>query len=64
MGEKIKQFVLEVTSGVGRGLVISPDRSYIRPTKGDFQVDSANLQNDAKKVGDDLKKKLKQYSHG
>lgn len=61
MSEKIKQFVIEVTSGVGQVMVISPDRVYVRPTKGGFQVDSANLYNDTKKVSDDLKKKLKQY---
>lgn len=64
MGEKIKQFVIEVTSGFGQAMVISPDRAYVRPAKKPFQVDSDNLHNDTKKVSDDLKMKLKQYSHG
>lgn len=64
MGEKIKQFVVEVTSGFGQAMVISPDRAYIRPAKDAFRVDSANLNNDAKKIATDLNRKLKQYSNG
>lgn len=64
MGENIIKFVIGIGQGVGQAVIISPDRSYVRPMKGGFQVDSANLHNDAKKVGEDLKKKLKQYSHG
>lgn len=64
MGEKIIKYVIGIGHGMGQAVVISPDRSYVRPMKGGFQVDSVNLHNDAKKVGNDLKKKLKQYSHG
>lgn len=64
MGEKIKQFVMEVTSGFSQAMVISPDRAYVRPSKGSFQNDSINLHKDARKVGNDLKAQIKQYSHG
>ena len=64
MGEKIKRFVIEVTSGFSQAMVISPNRAYVRPSKGAFQNDSINLHNDAKKVGNDLKKQIKQFSHG
>lgn len=64
MSEKIKQFVIGVTSGFSQAMVISPDRAYVRPSKSAFQNDSINLHNDAKKVGTDLKKQIKQYSHG
>ncbi|MGB9094831.1 MAG: hypothetical protein WCB93_12015 [Gallionella sp.] len=64
MGEKIIKFVLEVGHGVGQAVVISPDRAYLRPANNAFQVDSSNLNNDTRKVGRDLKKKLKEYSHG
>jgi len=64
MDKKIKQFVTEVTSGLSQAMVISPDRAYVRPSKGAFQNDSINLNNDAKKVGNDLKKQIKQYSYG
>ena len=64
MGEKIKQFVMEVTSGFSQAMVISPDRAYVRPSKSSFQNDSINLHKDAKKVGNDLKIQIKQYPHG
>ncbi len=64
MGEKIKQFVMDVTSGFSQAMVISPDRAYIRPSKSSFQNDSINLHKDAKKVGNDLKIQIKQYTHG
>lgn len=64
MGEKIIKFVLEVGRGMGQATVISPERAYVRPANNAFQVDSSNLKNDARKVGKDLKKKLRQYSHG
>lgn len=64
MGEKIIKFVTEIRYGMGQAMVISPDRAYVHPANNAFQTDNSNLNNDAQRIGKDLKKKLKQYSHG
>lgn len=64
MGEKIIKFVIGVGQGIGQAVVISPDRAYVRPANNSFQIDNSNLNNDTRKIGKDLKKKLKQYSNG
>ncbi|MBI3479240.1 MAG: hypothetical protein HY016_02630 [Nitrosomonadales bacterium] len=64
MGEKILKFVVEIRNGMGQAMVVSPDRAYVRPETKSFQVDNSNLRNDTRRIGNDLKKKLKQYSNG
>lgn len=58
MRKKLIQLIKHVSTGLCQPLVLSPDRTYIRPGKNGFQVDSANLKNDVKKIGNDLKKQL------
>lgn len=53
-----------IGQGMGQAVVISPDRAYVRPKNNAFKIDKSNLSNDARKIGKDLKKKLKQYSNG
>lgn len=64
MGEKIVKFVVEMRRGMGQAVVVSPDRAYIRPVANAFQIDHSNLNKDAREVGRDLKKQLKQYANG
>lgn len=52
----IDKFIIEALKGMRQALVISPGRAYVRPANNAFRIDAANLRNDAKKVGDDLKK--------
>ncbi len=47
-----------------QAVVVSPDRVYIRPVANAFQIDHANLNKDAREVGLDLRKQLKQYANG
>jgi hypothetical protein len=63
MGEKIIKFIAGFRQGLGQAMVISPDRAYVRPATNGFQIDRANLSRDARKVGRDMKKKLKQQAH-
>ncbi len=64
MGKNIIKLVVGLGQGIGQTLVISPDRAYVRPANNAFQIDNSNLNNDARRIGKDLKNKLKQYSHG
>lgn len=64
MGEKIIKLVTSIRQGMGQAVVISPDRAYLRPKNNAFKIDHSNLSNDTRKIGKDLKKKLKQYSNG
>lgn len=43
--------------GMGRVLVLAPERDYLRP-RGGFAADAAALRGDARRVGDDLKREL------
>ena len=63
MTKKILQLIKHVSSGMAQALVISPDRAYLRPANNAFQVDSANLKKDTRKIGNDLNKKLKQFNN-
>lgn len=41
-------------AGMGRVLMLAPERDYVRPERG-FARDAAALRGDARRVGDDLK---------
>lgn len=60
MGEKLKKLVAGISYGVGQGMVISPNRAYVRPESRSFKMDNSNLNNDQRKIVSDLKKKLKE----
>ena len=62
MAKILLQLVKHVSTGMGQAVVISPDRAYVRPANNAFQVDNAKLKSDAKKIGSDLNKKLKQFN--
>lgn len=64
MGEKIIKLFVHIGNGMGQAMVISPDRPYVRPSDNAFQIDNSNLNNDTRKIGRGLNRKLKQYSHG
>jgi hypothetical protein len=64
MGEKLKKFVAGLGQGMAQGMVISPDRAYLRPENRSFRLDNANLNGDVRKIGSGLKKKLKETEGG
>jgi hypothetical protein len=62
MGKIIKHILVEIGFGIGQGLVVSPNREFVRPSKEAFRMDNARLRKDANKVSNDLRNSLKQYS--
>ncbi len=66
MGKALKRMVAEFSAGASQVLVMAPRRDYVQPAKNGFAADHAQLRQDAKKVGNELKKKLKlvHNSHG
>jgi hypothetical protein len=63
MGEKIIKLIVNIGNGMGQAMVISPDRPYVLPLDKAFQIDNSNLNNDTRKIGRGLNRKIKQYSH-
>lgn len=59
MGKLLKS----ILRGFGQSLVIYPARDYARPSKGEFRKDATRLRSDARSVGRDLRKKLKQSTY-
>lgn len=60
-GDKfMTKLIKSIFEGMGQVLVISPDRSYIRPGASGFQRDAVRLSKDTRIVGDGLRKTIKQ----
>lgn len=53
------KLIKSIFEGMGQVLVISPNRSYIRPRSNGFKRDAARLTKDARTVGDGLRAKIK-----
>ena len=51
-----------IFEGIQQAFVVSPARSYIRPSADGFRRDAANLAQDVGKVGAALRKTTKQVS--
>lgn len=63
MGRSLVEIIRSIGEGMSQVMVISPDREFIRPKRSGFMVDSMTLSNDARQIGNDLRKQIK-YSNG
>lgn len=54
-------FLSNLIEGMRQVLVLYPDRTYIRPKRGDFQKDYDNLRSDAGRVARDLREGVAKY---
>ncbi len=64
MIRKLKQYLKAIWPGIGRAMVLSPDRAYIEVHRNPFHGDWYNLRQDAKRIGNDLVNKLKEHPNG
>jgi hypothetical protein len=63
MAELLNEHLKRLFEGMGRVLVISTDRVYVKPLKTGFMSDVASLRGDARKVSLDLTNTTKKYSN-
>lgn len=59
MNKLLKKIWAEVAYGLGRAMVMSRGRSYLRPAEKSFPLDAANLRGDANKVAHGLSMQFK-----
>lgn len=60
MGQHLKN----ILDGMRQAFALWPENDYVRPSRGDFRKDNANLRADAERIAAGLRKNIKNKKHG